>query len=94
MAAFIGNIVLFCAIGPVRGWALSQLWLWFVVPTFHVPALSIPAAMGVMYFVGLLTVPSLNKDKHDEYSFGERVGIGIAISLMAVGMGWIVRLFL
>lgn len=37
------------------GFVLSVLWGWFVVPVFHLPALTIPVAIGLGLIVGLLT---------------------------------------
>lgn len=31
----------------LRGWVVGQLWGWFVAPTFHLPLLSIPVALGI-----------------------------------------------
>lgn len=36
------------------GLVISQLWEWFVVHTFKVPSLSIPAAIGVSVLGGVL----------------------------------------
>lgn len=32
----------------LSGWVLAHMWLWFVVSTFHVVALTVPEAIGVM----------------------------------------------
>lgn len=39
----------------VNGWALVKLWVWFVVPVFNVPALTIPTAIGISMVVEYLT---------------------------------------
>ena len=36
------------------GFVLTKLWGWFVVPTFSLPLLSLPAAIGLFLIVGLL----------------------------------------
>lgn len=36
-------------------WVLCQLWAWFVIPTFGLPALTIPLAMGLTLIGMLLT---------------------------------------
>lgn len=41
------NIVYWAALICLRGYVLVDIWSWFVVPTFDLPALSIPAALGV-----------------------------------------------
>ena len=37
-----------------HGFVLTKLWGWFVVPTFSLPLLSLPAAIGLSLIVGLL----------------------------------------
>ena len=48
--------------GIYSGYALSTMWGWFVASTFGLPALSIPAAIGIMYTVKFAT---LTKTKND-----------------------------
>jgi hypothetical protein len=56
---FLGSLVFastLCVSAIVwRGYVLSLLWLWFLVPTFGLAALSIPAALGVSLVVSMLT---------------------------------------
>ena len=44
---FIGAILALVISLVVEGWMFSQLWQWFIVPTFDAPALPIPAALGI-----------------------------------------------
>jgi len=37
------------------GFVLTNLWAWFIVPSFGVPALSIPAAVGLTIIASYLT---------------------------------------
>jgi hypothetical protein len=37
------------------GYVLSVMWAWFVVPTFHLPQLSIAIAIGLSMVVRMLT---------------------------------------
>lgn len=48
------------------GWVLTVLWRWFIIPTFGLPALSIPLAIGINLVVGhlvLLSQPNTDKGK-------------------------------
>lgn len=45
------------------GYAFSILWGWFIVPIFHTPTLSLPAAIGVSLVVGYLTHQIIPEDK-------------------------------
>lgn len=38
----------------LSGYVLSVLWGWFIVPTFGLPLLTIPVAIGVMLVVAYL----------------------------------------
>lgn len=38
-------------------YAMVKLWLWFIVPTFAAPALSMPVAYGIMVLLSLLQPP-------------------------------------
>ena len=44
IAQFIGIIVLTVMAILSIGWSLSMMWLWFVVPVFNFPALTLPQA--------------------------------------------------
>ena len=82
---FIGAVIL-------RGWALSTLWGWFAVPIFHLPALSIPQAIGVSIVVSLLTyqrIPEGAKDKK-----WDPIAHSVLVPLFAVWVGWIVKGYL
>lgn len=46
------------------GFAIATLWRWFVVPTFHLPTLSVPVALGLATIVRYAT--SAHEDKGDE----------------------------
>lgn len=81
----------------LRGWVLSVLWGWFMVTTFHLPRLSIPAALGLSVVVSYLTwqiidVESPKRSRTDQliYSFGSPI-VG---ALIVLGMGFIVHLFM
>ena len=37
-----------------HGFVLTKLWGWFIVPTFSLPLLSLPAAIGLSLIVGFM----------------------------------------
>ncbi len=56
LAVAIPLFVTVYAIGTLlNGWALHLLWLWFIVPIFNLPALSIGQAIGLGMIVSFLT---------------------------------------
>ncbi len=56
------------AVGAIiNGWILSIIWGWFMVPIFHLPALSIPAAIGFVAVIGFVFhKPDLASEKEAE----------------------------
>ncbi len=52
----IFGVVLLIAVSAIlNGWVLSIMWSWFIVKTFGLAPLSIPAAIGLAMVVGFLT---------------------------------------
>jgi hypothetical protein len=47
LALLTGGIVMFLVALLVRGFCLSVLWAWLIVPVFNLPNLSIAQALGV-----------------------------------------------
>lgn len=57
------------AVALTQAYVLMHLWAWFVVPTFHLPALSLPLAIGMRLVLGFLTplgMPHPRKDDKEE----------------------------
>jgi hypothetical protein len=54
-----------------HGFVLTKLWAWFVVPTFALPYLSLPAAIGISVIVGFLSHSGSLKTDDDSDSLGE-----------------------
>ena len=51
----------------IRGWTLSLLWAWFVVPTFTgIPSISIPQALGLSLIASVFVITTKNKNKEKE----------------------------
>lgn len=79
------------------GYALSVLWGWFFAPTFNLPVISIPAAIGIAIIVGYMTKPE-QESKTDGKSFGEvlaTASVKAAIKpAFALGIGALVRLWM
>lgn len=74
------------------GFALSNLWAWFVVSTFGVPPLSIPAAIGLSLIISYLTrqKTSIDKSKETIELIIESVMWMAFRPAAALGIGWIV----
>jgi hypothetical protein len=98
MAALIA--VLFFAVYMVvasilRGWVLSILWAWFVVP-FGCPHIDIAHAIGISMVVSFLTYQHIESDS-DKSGLEQTIALcvsGLLQSLFALGLGWIVHSFM
>lgn len=90
------TIVIMVYAAMMNGWALSKLWSWFIVTTFGLPALTIPAAIGLAMVVSYLTTKLDDKKSEDKY--WETLVKGAVIAtikpLFALGFGAIVKLWL
>ncbi len=82
------------------GWAACTLWAWFIVPAFGLPQLSVLAAVGVGLVVKLFTIDlTVNRTdpKKPKGAWGQMfysACMSAVLSLVAVGMGAIVHLFM
>jgi len=76
------------------GFVLQKLWLWFVVPLFDVPPLSIVQAIGVSIVVGFLTqrpAPYQERElKEAVKSITYLLVCGILDPLVALSIGWLI----
>jgi cytochrome bd-type quinol oxidase subunit 1 len=62
---------------------------------FGVTALTIPQALGLSILIGIFTLNSNSSNKDiDEKSFSKAVIKGITFNSIALGLGWIVTLFM
>jgi hypothetical protein len=90
LCVIIGGIIL-------RGWVLSTLWAWFLVPQGVFP-ISVNAAIGISVLIGLFTQHLVHDTvKVDKKSTADMIttitGKTIGGPLMALLVGWIVTLF-
>lgn len=93
LGVLMGLPALIAVLSIWRGFILSILWGWFVVPAFGLPALSIAFAIGVALIVGHLSHEA-NVKRDDKKGFGAVVAgafIGPAFTLL---IGWIVTWFI
>ena len=80
----------------LRGWVISIMWGWFVVPVFHLPVLGVLQAMGLALVVGVI-MPGYSSAKNENKSLLTLVGEFIAIAfgpLVALFIGWLIKSFM
>lgn len=81
------------------GFVLTKLWLWFMVPTFGLPALSLPVAIGITMIVRFMCPKSIPKledfMKKDEETWITFLKFAMLFVLpwLTLLIGWIVSLF-
>lgn len=76
------------------GWVITQLWLWFVVPTFKITPLSIPIAIGIHWLVFFLCP---KKSDLREESIKSNVDLfleSVFISMTALFGGFVAKQFI
>lgn len=76
----------------LNGFALKILWGWFMVPVFSLPALTIPAALGIGIVVSFLTHHSGTTQQRGDRSWSAMHLVTRPI--LAVVLGAIVNLFM
>lgn len=73
------------------GYVLTILWAWFVAPTFGLPNLSIPIAIGLVIIKNTLFV-SMEKKNDDEDGITKVIYHAVYLAV-ALGTGWVVHQF-
>lgn len=78
-----------------QGLVLKILWGWFMVPTFGLPSLDIPQALGLALVVTFLTHQTTKREDEDAGEVFARILInGFVEGLFFLGFGAIVMLFM
>ncbi len=77
----------------VKGWALSNMWTWFMVKTFNLPDISIIQATGIFLIFTLLQkqfFAEQQKNTSEKPSVLAKEIVDMLIApLFIVGSGWI-----
>jgi hypothetical protein len=85
--------LLIVASSVFRGWILTLLWAWFVVPQFHLSQLTIPIAIGLALILGYLTQPNIGTKEPEKTSWAATFLASFIGPIITLGVGWIVHLF-
>lgn len=90
------KLLLLLAFAPIaaiwKGYVLTVLWAWFMVPAFHVAPLRIPFAIGIGLIVGWLT--HVNRKPEQEPETAHTVVMSLILPALVLGSGWIVAQFI
>lgn len=77
-----------------RGYVLTILWGWFIVPTFGIKAITIPQAIGLSLIVSFLTYQaskSVFADEEEPKKSILQVILSFIIPATCLLIGWIVN---
>jgi hypothetical protein len=93
-----GKVVVLLILGfvaaLVKGFVLSTMWGWFIVPTFGLPAISLLVSVGVIYIITVFTYQPYTGVDAKETPITFVVNHGIMTPLFLLFFGWIVHLFM
>ena len=76
-----------------RGWALSVLWGWFVVPLFHLPAVGIIQAVALSLVMSLYAQTSHDDPEREGTEWVWYLSGTLVAPFVAVGIGWVLKAF-
>lgn len=89
--AGVGGAVIIAAM--LRGWVLSVMWMWFVVPTFGLTPLSIPVAIGIGLILSF-TTHQTNISAKPKRDISDIASSAVGYPLVLLGLAWIVKSFM
>lgn len=78
----------------LNGWAFSILWGWFIVTTFGMMSITIPAAIGLGFVVSYLTKQAHRKVDTSDETIWYDLRVSLMKPFVALGAGWIVKGFM
>ena len=100
MIAFGGlvGVIALAALASIwKGYVLTVLWAWFVVPIFGLPVLSLAPAIGISLMVSFLTHQSdatTAKEGTPTDRFAKSVSHALIAPAVVLGIGWVVNQFM
>jgi len=80
------------AVAIARGFVLTYLWAWFVVP-FGAPAIGVAWAIGISLIVGYLTRDT-DTSGDEENSFWTKLLSAVLTPFLVLGIGAIIHAFM
>jgi hypothetical protein len=93
LATIVGQISLAAVSIVLNGWAFSILWAWFIVTTFGMVPITIPAAIGLVCVVGYATKQHVPNKDSDEAIWHD-LKVSFLKPFVALGVGFIVKGFM
>jgi hypothetical protein len=91
MLKAIGKFLFGCATTAFEAWTITMLWSWFVVAVFGLPALSIPAVLGLEMLVKTFMFNPYKNDLKDMDSTAAIIQ-HLVVSVVALIAGYVIHL--
>jgi len=81
-----------------KGFVFTKLWMWFVIPMFGLPPISIPMAIGLCLVAAFLThqarISPPGASSHDDLDQAAKLfGYGFVNAGVILFVGWVVHAF-
>jgi hypothetical protein len=89
----IGSMALVLSSIFLSGLTMCMLWKWFIVSHFGVQPLPYVIGIGLGLFAGYITHHSARSKVSEDYKWIYFIEGGLYKHLMALGLGWIIHLF-
>lgn len=97
IAIFVAVLCVAAVSMALRGYVLTVLWAWFVIPAFGLPALALAPAIGLTMIVSFLTHQS-DAVKEPEGDATKCISKAFAYALVLPALvlctGWVVKQFM
>ena len=93
LLATFGFLALMAGSAALNGWVLSVLWRWFVMPTFGVAAISIPAAIGLSMVIHYITYQPVHDPRDTREKLIEALVFLFFKPAIALSFGYVVHRF-
>jgi cell division protein FtsW (lipid II flippase) len=78
----------------LEGVVISFFWRWFIIPIFGVQPITIAEALGLALFAGMFTNKKATSNKDETTSLSTVLAVSFLSPLLALGVGYIVHLFM
>lgn len=89
IVGFLGLLIALSAM--FNGWVFATLWLWFIVPVFHLPVLGIAQAIGVAFVWSCLQAHPKKDDKEDVKKTAKHLGTSWVSKLILLGVAYLLK---
>jgi len=96
IGGIVGVLALLTIASIWKGYVLTVLWGWFVVPTFGLPALALAPAIGLAMVVSFLTyqhTASQEPDPDVSTRMAKAIAHTLVMPALVLGIGWVVARF-